>query len=151
MLTCFAYLLHPSHSLQVLNAGPCVSTSHTLICHNCLFLARPPGARPGCHTLFSSCPRAFTYGYYPSVRCSWIRLVTQRLLQQVSSLWQTDLSTTPALTVLFDGWIRNAVYITGLLERADRYLIWEANPKQCPPPTCLSWLYNWLTALTSKQ
>lgn len=140
MLTRLAHLPHLSRSLRVLNARPCVSTSHTLICHNCLLLARPPGARPGCHTLFSSCPRAFTSWNYPSVWCSWIWLITQRLLKQVSSLWQTDLSTTPAPTVLFDGWIRNAVYITGLLERADRYLI---SPRHAWAGCITDWLL-WL-------
>lgn len=55
-----------------------------------------------------------------------------------TGLWSPLLSFPPAEYM-------NAANIPGLLRRTDRYLIWEANPKQYTLLSWLSWLYNWLT------
>lgn len=121
----------------------CQHATHTYMSQLSI-LSKPPGARPGCHTLFSSYPQAYTihqysraeYGFFKDYFC-------------IFHLY--DRGAHP-LSGLSGGWIHDAAYIPGLLTRTDRYLIWEANPKQCDP--CHGWagcITDWLTALTEKR
>lgn len=121
--------------------------------------SRPPGARPGCHILFFSHPLAFIHRHCPSVQYTKIQII-HRLILEGSSTRQRCLYPSPAfygtiiipqtglgsppLSSLVAEYI-NAANITGLLKQTDRYLLWEANPKQYTPLSWLSWLYNWRT------
>lgn len=151
----------------------CVSAPHTHTHMSQLSVpSRPPGARVGCHTLFSSTPLAFFHLHHPSVKYTGTKLIHNFtsagfiymtevtckscthsspacsyciLLYGTIMIWQAGLGS-PLLSSPLAEYI-NAAYITGLLKQTDRYLIWEANPKQYTPTplSWLSWLYNWLT------
>lgn len=67
-----------------------VSASHTQCMSQLSAPRRPPGAQPGCLTLFSSCHQAFAHIYHPSAQYCGIQLI-HRFLLQVSSIWHRGL------------------------------------------------------------
>lgn len=125
-----AWLAHSSTSIALSASTQCwTMCQHPTHTHMSQLSvpSTPPGAWPGCHTLFSSDPQAFAHLYYPSVQYGGIQLI-QRWLLQGSSMWQRGmlLLSSPVAEYIM-------LPITGLLKRTDRYLIWEANPKQYTP------------------
>lgn len=130
----------------------CVSApnTHSYVTAVC---SRHPGARPRCHTLFSSHPLAFIHRHYPSIQYIGTQDYSQIAVPGWST-WRGGLNSSPcSYCILFYGTIIisqtgfgsphlsfavaeyiSVANITGLLKQTVIYLILRIKSKTIHPP-----------------
>lgn len=114
----------------------CQRATHTYMSQLSI-LSKPPRARPGCHTLFSSYPRAYTIHQYSRAEYG----VFQRFLSHLSSLWQRCPSSFWPLR-----WLNTWCCLhPGIIDANWQISDLRRKSKTIQPLSWLSRLHNWLT------